>query len=259
MQYEGYSTIQTKLIEPGILMVTLNRPARLNSLCLQMMDDLLDLWAKLRHDFEVRVVLLKGAGDKGFCGGVDIKEIFPPEMLNAPALYQWQTRLGELELGMRKIPQPIICMVHGAAAGAGFSFAMASDIRIITPDARFAAFYVNVGLGGADMGSSYFLPRLIGAGRAYEFLLTGRFMSAEEAVQLGFVSRCVEREKLMETALEMARLIAEKDPLAIRLTKEAINQNLDCSSMERVLNMENRNQSLMFMHNLSQGKYFIGK
>ena len=109
------------------------------------------------------------------------------------------------------------------------------------------------------MGSSYFLPRLIGAGRAYDMLLTGRFMDAQEALDLGLVSQCVERDKLMEAGLATARMIVEKDPLAIRLTKEAINQNLDSSSMERVLTVENRNQTIMFMHNLSQGKYFIGK
>lgn len=254
-----YETVTLELIEKGILVISLNRPERLNALSLGMMDDLLDLWTDLREDFETRVVVLKGAGEKGFCGGVDIKEIFPDETLNAPTLYHWQTRLGELEYLMRKIPQPIICLVHGAATGAGFSFALASDIRIIAPDAKFSAFYVNVGLGGADMGSSYFLPRLIGAGRAYDMLLTGRFMYAEEAMLLGLASQCVERDELMNKGLETARMIAEKDPLAVRLTKEAINQNLDSSSMERVLTIENRNQSLMFMHNLSQGKYFIGK
>lgn len=258
-KFKNYETIAVEFVEPGILVVSLNRPHRLNALSLAMMDDLLDLWNFLREDFETRVVILKGAGDKGFCGGVDIKEIFPDEMLNAPALYHWQTRLGELEYLMRKIPQPIICLVHGAATGAGFSFALASDIRIIAPDVKFSAFYVNVGLGGADMGSSYFLPRLIGAGRAYDMLLTGRFMYAEEAMHLGLASQCVERDELMNQGLATARMIAEKDPLAVRLTKEAINQNLDSSSMERVLTVENRNQSLMFMHNLSQGKYFIGK
>jgi enoyl-CoA hydratase/carnithine racemase len=258
-ELKQYETITLNYIEEGILEVTLDRPHRLNALSLQMIDDLLDLWATLRDDFETRVVILKGAGEKGFCGGVDIKERFPDEMLNAPCLYNWQTRLGELLYMMRKIPQPIIALIHGAATGAGLSFALAADIRIISPDARFSAFYVNVGLGGADMGSSYFLPRLIGAGRAYDMLLTGRFMDAQEALDLGLVSQCVERDKLMEAGLATARMIVEKDPLAIRLTKEAINQNLDSSSMERVLTVENRNQTIMFMHNLSQGKYFIGK
>ncbi len=258
-KFKDYETIALEELESGVLVVSLNRTHRLNALNLQMMDDLLDLWTTLREDFETRVVILKGAGEKGFCGGVDIKEVFPDEMLNAPDLYHWQTRLGELEYLMRKIPQPIICLVHGAATGAGLSFAVASDIRVISPDARFSAYYVNVGLGGADMSSSYFLPRLIGAGRTYDLLLTGRFMDAEEAMHLGLASYCVERDELMDKGLEIAQSIVEKDPLAIRLTKEAINQNLDASSMERVLTVENRNQALMFMHNLSQGKYFIGK
>lgn len=258
-KFKNYDTITVEMPEPGIAVLSLDRPQRLNALSLAMMEDLLDFWGSLREELATRVVILRGAGEKGFCGGVDIKEVFPDEMLNAPDLYHWQTRLGELEYMMRKIPQPIICLVHGAATGAGFSFALASDIRIITPDVKFSAFYVNVGLGGADMGSSYFLPRLIGAGRAYDMLLTGRFMYADEAMHLGLASHCVERDELMDKGLDTARMIVEKDPLAIRLTKEAINQNLDASSMERVLTIENRNQSLMFMHNLSQGKYFIGK
>lgn len=104
------------------------------------------------------------------------------------------------------------------------------------------------------MGSSYFLPRHIGTGRAYEFLLTGRFMKAEEAMQLGLASRCVPRDKLLETALELAADIVSKEPLAIRCTKEAINQNLDCAGLESALSMENRNQLLMVMHNIHKGK-----
>jgi len=104
------------------------------------------------------------------------------------------------------------------------------------------------------MGSSYFLPRHIGTGRAYEFLLTGRFMQAEEAMNLGLASRCVPRDKLLETALELAADIVSKEPLAIRCTKEAINQNLECAGLEAALHMENRNQLLMVMHNIDKGK-----
>jgi enoyl-CoA hydratase/carnithine racemase len=145
-------------------------------------------------------------------------------------------------------------MVHGAAAGAGFSLALASDIRVISKDARFSAFYINVGVGGADMSCSYLLPRIIGTGRAYEFMLTGNFMSAEEAMMLGLASRCVERSQLMETAMEIARKIVAKDYLAIRLTKEAINQNIDCAGLEAALKMEDRNQTIMILHNQQSGR-----
>ncbi|MDD4109776.1 MAG: enoyl-CoA hydratase-related protein [Prolixibacteraceae bacterium] len=254
MDYSNYSTLKIDMLDQGIMLLTLNRPDKLNAVSRGMLDDLADLWAKLRHDFNTRVVILQGSGDKGFCGGVDVKEGIPEDLMHAPGFYEYQTRLAELQLDMRKIPQPIIALIHGAAAGAGFSFAVASDIRIITPDARFSAFYINVGLGGADMGSSYFLPRHIGTGRAYEFLLTGRFMKAEEAMQLGLASRCVPREKLLETALELAADIVSKESLAIRCTKEAINQNLDCAGLEAALHMENRNQLLMVMHNIHKGK-----
>jgi len=249
-KWPTYNTLFLEYVEPGILVLALNRPKQLNALSSEMLYELKDVWQRLKYDEETRVVILLGNSEKGFCGGLDVNE---PWKLTAPGLFEYQRELGELQLHMRTIPQPIICLVHGAAAGAGFSMSLASDIRIITPDARFSAYYINVGLGGADMGSSYFLPRLIGAGRAYEFLLTGRFMSAEEAMSLGYASRCVAKDQLMDNALELARQITAKDPIAIRLTKEAINMNLDCSGLEAGLAMENRNQVLMMMHNLSQG------
>ena len=167
-----------------------------------------------------------------------------PDM-NTDQFYRFQARLARLNLAMRQAPQPIICAVHGAAAGLGFSFALASDVRVITRDARFSAAYINIGLGGADMACSYFLPRLMGAGRAYEFMLTGNFMSADEAMALGLVSRIVERDKLMETALDLASTMNTKNPMGLRLTKEAINMNLDAGGLEQALNMENRNQVLL--------------
>jgi enoyl-CoA hydratase/carnithine racemase len=155
--------------------------------------------------------------------------------MNSLQFYQSQARMGRLMLKMRQVPQIIVCIVHGAAAGIGLSFALASDLRVISPDARFSAAYINIGLGGADMACSYFLPRAIGTGRAYEFMLTGNYMSAAEAVNLGFVSRLVERDRLMDTALELARTMNGKNPAGLRLTKEAINVNLDIGE---ILHME---------------------
>ena len=140
--------------------------------------------------------------------------------------YRSQVRLARLTLAMRKAPQPIVCAIHGAAVGLGFSFALASDVRVIADDVRFSAAYINIGLGGADMACSYFLPRMIGAGRAYEFMLTGEFMTAQEARDLGLVSRLVRREELMETALELARTMNNKNPMGLRLTKEVINMKV---------------------------------
>lgn len=241
-----YETIEYDVKEEGIGILSLNRPRRYNSVSHQMMEELEAFWKERLYDLDTHVIILKGNGERGFCAGLDMKENvkMAPDM-NTDQFYRFQARLARLNLAMRQAPQPIICAVHGAAAGLGFSFALASDVRVITRDARFSAAYINIGLGGADMACSYFLPRLMGAGRAYEFMLTGNFMSAEEAVALGLVSRIVERDKLMETALDLALTMNTKNPMGLRLTKEAINMNLDAGGLEQALNMEDRNQVLL--------------
>ena len=241
-----YETIEYEVVEEGIGVLSLNRPRKYNSVNHQMMEELEAFWKERLYDLDTHVIILRGNGEKGFCAGLDMKEVMKtgPEM-NVHQHYRFQARLGRLTMAMRQAPQPIICLVHGAAAGLGFSFALASDVRVISKDVRFSAAYINIGLGGADMACSYFLPRLIGAGRAYEFMLTGNFMSAEEAFSLGLASRLVERETLMETGLEMARTMNSKNPMGLRLTKEAINMNLDAGGLEQALNMEDRNQTLL--------------
>jgi len=252
----AWETIEYEVTEPGIGMLSLNRPRRYNAVSWEMMEELEAFWGERLYDLDTHVIVLRGNGDKGFCAGLDMKETMrkTPEM-DVDAFYRFQARLARLTLGMRRAPQPIVCAVHGAAAGLGFSFALASDVRVITPDARFSAAYINIGLGGADMACSYFLPRTIGAGRAYEFMLTGNFMSAEEAMALGMGSRLVERDALLETALELARTMNGKNPMGLRLTKEAVNMNLDAGGLEQALNLEDRNQALLVARGmLGQGE-----
>lgn len=242
-----YETIVYETLEPGIGLLSLNRPNTYNAVNQRMMEELEHFWSARENDVDTRIVLLRGNGDKGFCAGLDMKEAMQLQQhMNAHRFYHAQCRMGRLMLKMRQVPQVIVCMVHGAAAGIGFSFAMASDVRVITTDARFSAAYINIGLGGADMACSYFLPRMIGAGRAYEFMLTGTFMSAQEAMSLGFASRMVEREELAETAREIARTMNGKNPAGLRLTKEAININMDIGGLEQALGVENRNQALLY-------------
>jgi enoyl-CoA hydratase/carnithine racemase len=257
-----YETIEYQIIEPGIGLLSLNRPRIYNSVNYKMMEELESFWQERFHDLDTHVILLRGNGDKGFCAGLDMKDFMKhsPQM-TVDQHYAFQVRLARLPLAMRRAPQPILCAVHGAGAGLGFSFAMASDVRVISPDARFSAAYINIGLGGADMACSYFLPRLIGAGRAYEFMLTGNFLSAQEAMSLGFASRLAERDKLFETALDLARTMNSKNPMGLRLTKEAINVNLDADGLEQALQMEDRNQILLVARALldkgeKKGKYF---
>jgi enoyl-CoA hydratase/carnithine racemase len=240
-----YTTI-TFTADGPIGLLTLNRPAKLNALNQTMIEELDHLLGALSTNRDIRVVILTGAGEKGFCSGLDMTETATQLFEVTPDLiYFYQSRTSMLFYKMRRIPQPVIAAVHGAAAGAGFSFAMAADVRVVTPQARFNAAYINIGLGGADLCSSFFLPKLIGTGRAYEFLMTGDFMSAQEAKELGFVSRIVEKDRLMETAREIADKMVSKDPVGLWMTKEAINMNLDGASLEQALHLENRNQAFM--------------
>ena len=244
---EKYQSISWEIVGEGIGLLTLNRPEAYNSVNGEMLEELEEFWRTRLYDLDTRVIIMRGAGDKGFCAGLDMKyTIENASMMNSAAeFYKFQARLGRLNLAMRRAPQPIIALVHGAAAGEGFSFVLAADIRIISEDARFCAAYINIGLGGADMACSYLLPRLIGAGRAYEIMYLGEFISAQEAVELGLISRVVDREKLYDTGLEMARKMAGRNPLVLRLTKEAINMNIDAGGMEQALCMEDRNQILL--------------
>lgn len=227
-------------------LLTLNRPETLNALNQKMIEELDALLDALYRNDTVRVLIVTGSGEKGFCSGMDMQESATKLFEASPQMiYTYQSLASRLFYKMRLIPQPVIAAVHGAASGAGFSFALASDVRLITPQARFNAAYINIGLGGADLASSYFLPKMIGSGRANEFLLTGDFMGAEEAIQLGFASRVVEKEVLIEAAFEVAAKMAGKNPLGLRMTKEAINQNLGVGSLEQALHLENRNQAFL--------------
>ena len=265
--YPAYETLLTEMVEPNIMKVTLNRPQAYNALSHQLVDEMTDLCGRLKEDFyNVRVVLLYGGDEaKGFCAGLDVKQGLTEYEKTAPGFYAYQIKLGEMELKMTQTPQPWIAMIDNVSAGGGFSLAMASDIRVCTKTARFSCFYANVGIGGCDMCSSYQLPRLIGTGRAYEMMLTGNFINAEEAWNLGLVSRVVDtRPDLYPVAIELARVIAAKDPLAVRLTKEAMRCNVDASGFENALHVENRNQTLMICHNMDKdptkdpiGKHWI--
>ncbi|MCP4134560.1 MAG: enoyl-CoA hydratase/isomerase family protein [bacterium] len=226
--------------------LTLNRPDKYNALDLQMLGELEDFWRERQYDTSVSVIILDAGEAKGFCAGLDMKTFGPAVFMMKPVdAYNAQARMSRLLLAMRKVPQPIVCCVNGAAAGLGFSFVMASDIRVLAEDARFCAAYINIGLGGADMASSYFLPKLIGSGRANEFLLTGTWLPGEEAMKLGFASRMVKREDLLSTGQEFANIMVTKDPLGLRMTKEAINANLDVGGLEACLQMEDRNQMMV--------------
>jgi len=249
----AWETIEYTEAEPGIGLLSLNRPRLYNAVNRVMMEELEAFWRERLYDLDTHVIVFRGNGERGFCAGLDMKDTMKraPDM-DTDSFYRFQARLARLTLAMRQAPQPIVCAVHGAAVGLGFSFALASDVRVLAADTRFSAAYINIGLGGADMACSYFLPRAIGSGRAYEFMLTGNFMSAEEARTLGLASRVVEEGALLDTAMELARTMNEKNPMGLRLTKEAINVNLDTGGLEQALQLEDRNQTLLVARSMLQ-------
>lgn len=248
-----YETIKVEPAESGILVISLNRPEHMNAITVKMFEEIAGVLTCLKRDLATRVVIIRGEGEKGFCCGLDFQGVITPEIVqNVPALYDLQCLYSQIIHDLRAIPQPVIAAVHGAAAGAGFCLTLAADIRVISQDAKFCNASIKAGVTGADMGNTFFLPRLIGAGRASDLLLTGRFMYAQEAVELGLVSACVERENLMEKAFEMAGMIAGFEPLAVRLTKEAIQSSLEGVGLETILQMENRNQQVITAHNMTR-------
>jgi len=244
-----FRTIEFKEPEPGVGLITLNRPDRLNALSLDMVEELAVLFGQLRSQEGVRVLIVTGQG-RGFCSGADLKDerfrqgeasLFSSAAVHLVAV---QKKYSNLITEMRRLPQPIIAAVNGPAAGAGMCIALASDVVIAGPRGSFIASFINIGLSGGELGSTYLLPRMVGSARAAEILFTGRTVDAIEAEKIGLVSRVVEQGSLMAVALETARIMLSKSPIGLRLTKEALNQNLTAPSLEAAIELENRNESI---------------
>ena len=226
------SPVATEGVDAGIRVVTLNRPARLNAMSPSLIDGLHDALDRLRADDEARVVILTGAG-RGFCAGLDLKETPVPSPGSSSGRgrvqrgMDTQQRIASLVPKLRSLRVPVIAAVNGAAAGGGLALALASDVRIAAESARFNVAFVRIGLSGCDIGVSWLLPRLIGASRAFELMLTGRMVSSDEAERIGLVTRVVPDDDLMDSALETARLICANSPTGIWMTKEVMWSTLE--------------------------------
>ncbi|MGO9118929.1 MAG: enoyl-CoA hydratase/isomerase family protein [Desulfomonilaceae bacterium] len=241
--------INLEEIETGVLLVTMNRPDKLNAINFELIEAFESLFRELDDSESIRVIILTGAG-RGFCSGADLFQVVENsnnETFRSAEnhLRLVQKRYSNLCSGLRRIPQPVIAAVNGAASGGGFALALASDVRIAAPEALFIASFINIGLSGGEMGSSYFLPRMVGMSRASEILLTGRRVLADEAERIGLVNRVVPREKLIPEALSIARAMLGKSPGGLRLTKRVIGINAGTASLETALELEDRNQTLM--------------
>lgn len=238
MSYETISIAR----EGAIDWLTLDRPDRLNAINPRMCDELTEYFQALRSDERVRVVILRGAG-RAFCAGYDLRAA---DGVNASTVsgMRAQKQVSQVFIAMRRCPQPIICLAHGAATGGGFAFVLASDVRIITPATRMNVAMIKVGMSGCDVGISYFLPRSVGQSVAAELMMTGRFLEPARAERLGLVSAVVEEDQLAETGRAMARDMLATAPLGLRLTKEGLNMAIDAPSLEAAAALEDRGQIL---------------
>jgi len=214
-------------IDDGVATITLNRPDKLNALTFDVYADLRDLLAELPHRGEARVVVITGQG-RGFCSGGDVEEIIGElQKMRAAELLEFTRMTGAVVKALRECPLPVIAAVNGVAAGAGSVIALASDFRLLAESATFAFLFTKVGLAGADMGSAYLLPRLVGLGRATELLILGDKLDAERAERIGLATKVVPDASLAEEAGTLARRLADGPALAYSTTKVLLTRELD--------------------------------
>jgi enoyl-CoA hydratase/carnithine racemase len=214
-------------IADGIATVTFDRPEKLNALTFDAYADLRDVLGELRHRDDVRALVITGAG-RGFCSGGDVHEIIGAlQGADQRTLLEFTRMTGAVVREMRECPLPIVAAVNGVAAGAGAVIALAADLRVLARSARFAFLFTKVGLAGADMGSAYLLPRMIGLGRATEVLMLGQDVPAERALEIGLANDVVDDEALGDVARTLATTLAGGPALAYSVTKLLLAREQD--------------------------------
>ena len=229
--------------DDGVATITLNRPERKNPLTFESYAELRDTFRALVYARQVKAVVVAGAGGN-FSSGGDVHEIIGPLTgMDMPGLLDFTRMTGDLVKAMRACPQPVVAAIDGICVGAGAIVAMASDLRLATPEAKTAFLFTRVGLAGCDMGACAILPRIVGQGRAAELLYTGRVMTAEEGERWGFHNRLVPRDALLGEALSLARSLASGPTFAHSITKTQLNQEWNVS-LETAIEMEAQAQAI---------------
>ena len=230
---------------PGITVIKMNRPDRMNAMAFDVMVPLKEALEEVSFDNSTRVVILTGEG-KGFCSGADLKDpgylsIF--DGLTMPGIARRAMKvLDDVMHAVQTMPQPVISAINGPAIGGGFCLSMITDIRIASETAVFRAAGINNGLTSAELGLSYTLPRAIGSTRAFEIMLTGRDVVAEEAERIGIVSKVVPPEKLMDTCYEMAGQILQHSHIGVELSKQMLWAGMQASNLHSHMNHEGHAQ-----------------
>lgn len=239
------ATVERSTPLAGVAQLTLNRPDRLNSLTTELVQELHDHLSAIAIDSSVRVVLLTGAG-RAFCAGLDLngygRAPHTEGFGRTQAIFAVQKHIASLIPQMRSLPQPIIASVNGAASGGGLALVLGSDIRIASRSAKFNVAFVRLGVSACDIGTSWLLPRLVGASRAHELMLTGRIFDAEEAYRIGLVIDLVDDDALLTASLTKAAELIANAPFGVSLTKEGMWSALEIPAMQNAIDLENRQQ-----------------
>jgi enoyl-CoA hydratase/carnithine racemase len=241
------AAVEFDTLEPGITRITLNRPESLNAIDGALINGLAAALDDIEASGDCRAIVLTGAG-RGFCSGADLSgtgEPWTPRARTAmKSMYDAQVRLTDLMTRMYELPLPIVAAVNGVAVGGGLAFALHCDVRVAAESARFGSVFIKAGLSSMDMGTSYLLPKIVGAGRARELMLTGRIIDAAEADRIGLVHSVVPAAGLIEAALSVARQISVNNEYGVWQTKIGLNAALDAPSLRHAKEIENRTQIL---------------
>ncbi len=239
------TTIEVTEPDDAVALVTLKRPDRLNAITSTMITELEQVVAAVDADPTLRAVIVTGAG-RGFSAGLDLQEqgVAPGAETVRPIVrgFMWQDHLATLHEKIHRSRKPWIAAVNGPCVGGGFAMSLACDIRFAAASATFGAVFLKIGVSNCDMGTSYFLPRLVGASRSAELMLTARIFDAAEAEAMGLVLDVVDYGEVVNRALETAQLIRENAPFATWMTKETMWQTIDAPSLRHALDIENRTQ-----------------
>src|SRR5215467_3394457 len=233
--------------QPGVVQLTLTRPEKLNALTAPLVSELHGQLRDLSADPACRLVVLTGAG-RGFCAGLDLGGygVVAGTEEFGPVQRSWATQrsIAALVQEIRRMPQPVIAAVNGPAAGGGLALVCASDIRIASSSAVFSTSFIRIGVSGCDIGTSWMLPRLVGAARAHELMLTSRRFDAAEALRIGLVTDVVEPGDLASAVATMADSLLAAPPLSVTLTKQGMWLALEVPSFDAMVEVENRQQVL---------------
>jgi len=240
----SYETLVAEQTAPGVVVITLNRPDRGNAMTDTMFREVERLALDLDSDLDLRAVILTGAG-RAFCVGYDLDDADRLADLGAIRMLDLQERAARAMAAVRNLRTPVIAAVNGAAAGGGLALALAADIRLAAPEAKFNAAFVRIGLSAGDLGTSWLMTRLVGPAVTSEICFTGRVVLAEEAAAIGLANQLCAAGALMSRSHELAAAIVANAPGGVQFSKRALQANLEVGSYAAAIELENRGQSLL--------------